>query len=1353
MVNVQNPQRAKKPMHYTLTETQAALLEASLRCRDASAFFVAEFTEINAEIDVQRFSDAIIHTLCEAGIFASRLSNVDGAITQYVHPDVEDLFSIMNLPSTKHPGEFIEQDISLAKLAFDAPLYKSILILQEKRLIYYQRCHTVVADVKSLGILRDRVFDLYESEIDIESTSTNLRPNDIITKRMVTAELHCSERGQPEDLREWWERELHLRPEMATLCGKLPTLNACGQSNVSTVPLDSSVYKNIEDIATHTGVSIDSVLTAALMLYLHKFTGEEDLIIGVTLDDRTRFGMVGEPGPLTRSVPLRLIVKQGDTVKELIERVSASRNAVQQHPNCPDTLLGMSAMVVRDYHDSCTKSTKFNSVIGRPHDILIGPVFDLSVALEKTSDASTYQLTWHANPAHYDTGSITRHCSRLLSLLSTSSQTLLNLPVTAVNLLSEGEKRTVLSEWNDTAHRWNDDKCIHELFEARVAETPDATALHFNDTSLSYLELNAAANRLARYLRSCNVGPDKRVAICVERGVNMILGLLAILKAGGAYVPLDPSFPPDRLEYMLADSEAKILLCESSTVTRIRGLKDAPPIVNLSTDSERWATQSPNNINRAESGVTLENLVYVIYTSGSTGLPKGVGILGWNLVNYAKFIVSKLPQVSHMKFGSVSTIAADLGNTVVFPALISGGALHVIDYETATNANKFEKYMSEHALDVMKITPSHFRALFEARKASTIIPRKALVFGGERLTVEMVQSINQAYPNCRVFNHYGPTECTVGSIMMPIDDVSQFGVSVPLGYPIFNSRIYVLDNRGEPVPVGMIGEIFIAGDGVAPGYQNRPEETALRFLKDPFVEDPKARMYKTGDLGRWLPSGTIEFLGRNDFQVKIRGFRIELGEIEAALSNHPEVRECAVVAIEENFNKRLVGYYTSDNDVAVDSLRSHLLETLPDYMIPYIFVKLPAMPLTANGKLDRRALPTPGGAQGNRLRIGPTSETEHKLVAGWQKVFANYIPDVSQSFIDSGGDSLSYIQASMIVEEVIGWLPDKWDYLSLRELAKMKRTNRGALTTINSTILVRALSIALVVLDHFKALGLGGTTSALFVVSGWSIGRYVVPSMEKDQSVRPMINLIFKIVLPVTLYALAMQIYHPPIVWETILLFDNLVKPVEQGYWYIDVLVQILFLMSVVFSFQKLRRYAANNLVIFAAKATAICLLLGILINSIWNTDYLYNRVPHIKLWLFFLGMAISGISKMEERFLISGIAIAVAVAGHFAGLAIFELPYFALLAILFLISFPQVKIPVLFLRGVNNAAGASLFIYITHFQFLSIMKKFSHSPDPVLASLVALFGGIVLWKGWELIYRNALTVIHSYSRRETDLQ
>ncbi|HEX2270755.1 MAG TPA: amino acid adenylation domain-containing protein, partial [Pyrinomonadaceae bacterium] len=632
---------------------------------------------------------------------------------------------------------------------------------------------------------------------------------------------------------------------------------------------------------------------------------------------------------------------------------------------------------------------------------------------------------------HYDSHALNEDwVNRLAAQFRELLESILADPQAAIaslNILSDDERRHLLFDLNQTAIDFAPARCIHHLFEEQAERTPENVALVFEDQSLTFRELNARSNQLAHLLQKRGVGPEVRVGLYTLRSLETLVGLLGILKAGGAYVPFDAAIPAARMTKMLADAEVQVLLTQQSFAENVA--KFTAQAIFLDTD---WPTIALENTNNLASIVRPENLACVIYTSGSTGVPKGVGVEHRQLYNYVNAIAQRLALPPQSSFATVSTIAADLGNTAIFPALCFGGTLHVISEERALDPEALADYFSRWTIDCLKIVPSHLTALMSSSNPGRVLPRRRLVLGGESSSWSLLDRIAGSATETQMLNHYGPTETTIGVLTCEIDERldRSHAVAVPLGRPIANTQVYILDSQMRPAPTGLAGELYIGGSNVSRGYLNAPDVTAERLVPHPFGEQPGARLYRTGDLARYLPDGNIEFLGRVDHQVKIHGFRIELGEIESVLAEHPAVAARTVIVREDQpGEKRLVAYVVAGKGqtVAEDELRSFLETKLPAHMIPPAIVLLDSLPLRPNGKVDHAALPVPEKAGTNKIFIAPRTATEQALADIWSEVLGGRKVGVNDNFFRLGGDSIRGIR-------VLGLAQDRNLHFTMQQL-------------------------------------------------------------------------------------------------------------------------------------------------------------------------------------------------------------------------------------------------------------------------------------------------------------------------------
>ena len=805
--------------------------------------------------------------------------------------------------------------------------------------------------------------------------------------------------------------------------------------------VDARLSVKLRALARALGVTVASMCHLAWAMVLARTSGRDDVVFGTVLFGRMQAGEGADRGLgiFINTLPVRIHIgdegvatsvrKTHQLLTELFRHEHASLALVQrcssvQAPAPLFTSLLNYRHVRGEASSSETAQTMANLEFieghGRtnyPFGLYINDLGqDLSIEAQVEGSIAPQRI-----------------CALMHTALESLVRALENAPespVATLSVLPDEERRRVLYIWNATETGYPKDKFLHELFEEQVERTPHATAVVLENQSLTYNQLNQHANRLAHYLRSLGVKPDARVGICVERGIDTIVALLAVLKAEGAYVPLDPGYPVERLRFMLKDSAPMALLTHFHLRELFVDIANDIPVVDLNGNGEEWSDQPATNPKRSDEGLRVENLAYVIYTSGSTGVPKGVALEHRNAVNYVCWARENLAASTLEQTLFSTSLNFDLAVFECFAPLTTGGTIRIV-------ANVLE--LENHSLDVTLIAtvPSAMRALVESSHVPSTV--RAVVLGGELLKKSLVEKIFATTQVENVCNIYGPTETTTNSTWMETKRGEPYGQHI--GRPVANTQVYILDPRMEPVPVGVVGEIYIAGAGVTRGYLNRPQLTAERFLKDPFAGKPEARMYRTGDLGRWLEDGNIEYRGRNDFQVKVRGVRIELGEIEARLLEHTGVREAIVMAREDKHGEQhLVAYYTPSPEATpeAEELRKHLAEKLTEHMVPRLYVSLDRLPLTASGKLDRKALPAPDAEAYEILEYEPPQgETEAALATIWAEILKLERVGRNDNFFDAGGHSLLAIQLGNRIRATLGVALELRDIFAANTLKDM----------------------------------------------------------------------------------------------------------------------------------------------------------------------------------------------------------------------------------------------------------------------------------------------------------------------------
>ena len=807
------------------------------------------------------------------------------------------------------------------------------------------------------------------------------------------------------------------------------------------VDISAETSARIKAAANRIDVSLSSFGLACWQILISRLTGRSNTVMGASFDGRKFGELENAIGLFSRFLPIRGDLSASLSFEQLWKETSEQEKESQRW---------------QDYFswDDAASSDKSRffplcfEVRKRPATYRLAGLeistdnrdarsdrFSIKFVLEEHEDLFSGSLQF--DESLFSIRDVQRLADELKTLIEDVGKRT-DVALGDLELVSAAERQQLLVEFNETQRTYSNGQTTHELFEEQASQRFDDIAVVFEAERLTYRDLNARANQLAHHLVKLGVGPDVPVGLSFDRSVDLIVGLLGILKAGGAYVPFDPALPKERVGMMLEEAGAHVVVTRSKFAEALRDQVNS--LVSLDADASAIATES---LETPLTGVSSGNLAYVIFTSGSTGRPKGVAVEHRQLVNYLNAIWENLNLPAGSSFATVSTIAADLGNTALFPSLCKGGTLHLIAEERATDPDALAEYFSRNHIDCLKIVPTHVSALLSASNPAGVLPRRRLVLGGEACTWSLAEKIRTLAPGCELLNHYGPTEATVGAITNRVggDETALMSDTVPLGRPLANVLAYVLDSQLRLVPVGAAGELHIGGAGLARGYINRSDATAEKFIPSPFSSGGE-RLYKTGDLARYLGDGRIEFLGRGDDQVKIHGYRIEPGEIEIALRKHPAVSQSVVLARDDDHgNRRLVAYVVAREreQVSAADLRGFLKGRLPEYMTPWAFVFLDRLPLTPNGKIDRNALPAPDHSRpdGDKVFAAPRNRAEETLARIWSTVLNVDAVGVNDNFFDLGGDSILSIQIVARANQAgLGLTPRQlFEYQTVGELA------------------------------------------------------------------------------------------------------------------------------------------------------------------------------------------------------------------------------------------------------------------------------------------------------------------------------
>ncbi len=834
------------------------------------------------------------------------------------------------------------------------------------------------------------------------------------------------------------------------------------EKQVACMMVEPSVSARLKETSKQLGCTFYSLMLAVYKLMLSSYSGQQEVLVGTPMANRRMQEVERLIGFFANTVVIRSRVDLQSRFRDFAAQVWDNVLEANDHQDIPFDRIVEALNPERSNGHAVLFDTMFLyeppkqpgvalpglKLEAFPAGKIRGGELDLTLTVFEQQDGSMELAMTYSSDLFKEAtvNRLVHHYRTMLERVADNADGFL-YEVAAV----PQEQFEVMTGWN----RMNDDtpsvELPHLLLERQAALTPDSAAVCSEGKQLSYRELNQRANSLAHYLRSRGVGPNQTVGLYMERTTDIMVGLLGILKAGGVYVPLDAKLPGERIRTVMEEADVSVLVTETLLRSQVpASVSEQQEVIVMDRD---WPLIALEGTDNPEVLSRPTDLMYLLFTSGSTGKPKGVAVEHRNYANYLQGIMDRMQLEPGLHYAIVSTLAADLGTPMIWGAFATGGTLHVIPYERAADPDAFADYCREHPIDVMKIVPSHFEALMSTTEPAVIIPRRCLAFAGEASHWGTVQEVRRLRPDCEIQNHYGPTETTVSVLAYPVpneDDVEQ-QATLPLGYPIPNAPVYVLNACMQPVPIGAAGELYIGGRAVTRGYFGRTDLTAERFLPDPFASEPGSRMYRTGDLVRYRPDGTLQFIGRTDYQVKIRGYRIETGEIEHSLLGLDGIRDAVVIAREdEPGDKRLVAYLVPDlsgNAVPqeqeeqklqldVSVIRHYLKDRLPDYMIPSAFVELEKLPLNANGKLDRAALPKPemNQAAGDDL-VAPRTKLEQDIADVWCEVIGMKQVGIDQEFFDLGGDSFKAIKVVRKMGNTFSVM-DLFQYPTIRQLAE-----------------------------------------------------------------------------------------------------------------------------------------------------------------------------------------------------------------------------------------------------------------------------------------------------------------------------
>ena len=980
--------------------------------------------------------------------------SLDGQPFQVISPKVTLQLPIIDLRTMSKAEQETEVDrliTEATKFPFDweqEPLFSfKLLYLSEKEHLLLMTVHHIIFDGWSYGVFIRELAKLYKAFSQGKASPLPKLPIQYADYAHWHREWLQGERL--ESLLGYWKQQLDSSLNVLQLPTDRPRpLANSSRHSLQFLDLPYTLTKKLKALSEQEGTTLFITLLAAFKILLYRYTGNKDIIVGSPYAARPRTEIMGLIGYFVNTLPLRTTWSGDPSFRKFLAQVRQVALDAYRHQDMPFTELVKELQIDRTPTYNPVFQVMF--VLGnfsfptkRLSEISLTPSLfadsnigiDLTLQLQTTPEGISGWFDYNIDL--FEAATIARmagHFQTLLeSIVANPDQHLSDLP-----LLTPAEQHQLLVEWNNTQTDYPNNTCIHQLFEAQVKRTPDAIAVVFENQQLTYQQLNHRANQLAHYLQNLGVKPEVLVGICLERSPLMLVALLAILKAGGAYVPLDPDYPAERLAFMLQDTQAPVLLTQQQLVESLPAC--GTYLVSLDTGWEAIAGKSEEN---PEHEVTLDNLVYTIYTSGSTGKPKGITMSHRCLSNLILWQLQNSTVPNGAKTLQFTSLSFDVSCQEIFSTWCSGGTLVLLSEELRRDTVGLLDFLTNEGIERLFLPFVALQQLAEVADSQGLVPAclREIITAGEPLQITpQIANLFQQLKGCTLHNQYGPAESHVVTAFTLKGSPQDWSVLPPIGRPIANTQIYLLDSHQKPVPLGVPGELYIGGEGLARGYLNRPELTEEKFIPNPFdkskVKSQKSKLYKTGDLARYLPDGNIEFFGRIDNQVKIRGFRIELGEIEAVLSQHPSVAQTVVIDREDTpGDKRLVAYVVPSDQSSIQNpkskiqnqLRDFLKQKLPDYMIPSAFAQLDSLPLTPNGKIDRHALPAPqwAGAPLKSIFTPPRTLSEEMLAQIWAEVLGLKFRDWGKSqiniydnFFELGGHSLVVARLISRVQEV-----------------------------------------------------------------------------------------------------------------------------------------------------------------------------------------------------------------------------------------------------------------------------------------------------------------------------------------------
>ncbi len=1300
---------------------------------------------IEGPLDIQRLQSCLQRIIDAHATLRIRLHlHTLEHVTQRVHEPEQVTIDYVELPNVSH--EEIHAHIASYFYAenslFGQPLYKFQLICTgPKQHIFTYSVHHVIADGVSLQFFVD--------ELNACWKDAHYQPIPSPDYLAVLSQHRLGQLAEEEKqtLTAFWKQYL-ADAAYASIPTDYSEISHDFKDNKTSLLLDTSLVSKMQILAQTNNVSVFNIVYACYLIVLSRHTGEQDICTSFQSagrqgipDGKHMFGL------FSCALLLRQKIQKYTPVVELIQRIRQDARTCTQHQRFPYHYItketGIHAKYAINWYPIETMLVLDDlDISAYPWGVQWSSGFDLNLHCMQETNGILLNL-YYLQTVH-DHNRMQTFLQQMKNVLTQILETP-QRKICEINLNSEDTTCKPLSlRAKQHAH-------ILDAFLQNASKFPDRIAIEYRDISCTYAELNLISAKLAGLLKNQGLTIGSKVAIITHRCAAMVSAMIAASRMGASFAVLDAAYPQERLDILLDIIRPDCTIACTSDVD-IEALSISPGKhiqlgEQINANASIFASIDEVGARSAPLAGNPDSTAYHLFTSGTTGIPKCVAVTHSPLSHFVAWQSSHFSFSQSDRFTLISGVSHDPVLRDIFTPLSIGACILIPDRATIYEPTKLFGWLAASKATVAHLTPPMSKIIHAGLADNPPLYELRYIFtGGDMLHKSHIQNIQQFAPHARLVNFYGTTE-TPQAVAYHSIDYDHIDRKIPIGKAVADTQTLLLDEELHPVGLYQQGQLAIRSKYLSEGYL-QPLDKPANFLNDIFSNDQDTHIYLTGDYGYYNADRLIILLGRQDDQVKIRGYRVELNEVNQAVLNlSPEIEYAITIATrpsndsDKSHERQLVTYIVkkSGKNITINSLYSILSNKLPSYMIPSHIILIESLPLLPNGKIDRKKLPPPSSSshikKTNSYEL-PETEIEHEIALAWGKTLGNIEVGKNHSFIDLGGDSLSHIQAALALEKILGHIPDEWESKPVAELATLVRESNGWVD-IDSTVLVRALSICSVVITHFFNLMIHGATSALFIVAGFTFAKYQLKTIAIRNSVKPIISTIIAIAIPASIINLTHVAYRENLYWPLLLFCDNLITA-DTSRWFIDVLIQILIMLTIIFSFQRIRHAAAGGYAkAFSIFMLAVSCIFALIMQQIWNTDHLHNMVPQQKLWIFIYGWF--AYFFLVEQKKLAPTVLALLLPFIIEG----KIDYMLTMGALMIILLPRIRIPVIFYKPMYFIAAASLMIYLTHYPIKNAFIKLGLDFHPALQVAISIIGGVLIQQAWE----KARTVVKKISK------